>query len=215
MIFYLWEMNEGAFSISGVYISSFSIISKLCCKPVYLSVYNHDSMIQKQNQVVDEFEELSDVFYYVVVFFEECKTLFYMKRREDYMSITQNLDATESTRYIDRAYFGPGCYVLYDGRARDSNIVYIGKSRCEILVRISAHYRTKDFNRVGVILPRRTTPNFVHNLEAALMEEYLDYYGELPLYNRQGARYITTCANRDWISNWHRIPRRPNDIDFQ
>ena len=69
------------------------------------------------------------------------------------MSISRNLDAYENVANFASAYVGPGVYVLYDGRVADSNIVYIGKSTSEILMRVSQHQKDKDFDRVGIILP--------------------------------------------------------------
>ncbi len=95
------------------------------------------------------------------------------------MSITTHLDASENIANFERVYVGPGVYVLFDGRAADSNIVYIGKSAAEILMRVSQHRHDKDFDRVGVILPKRQDPLVIHNLEHFVMQEYFDRRGEV------------------------------------
>jgi hypothetical protein len=126
------------------------------------------------------------------------------------MSISRNLDAHEDIANFDRAYVGPGVYVLFDGRIADSNIVYIGKSARDVLMRVDDHRETKRFNKVGVILPRRTDELVIHNLEHYVLCEFLDCWGELPAYNTNNAHLHPHGPN----FNWHLMGRRPNDAYF-
>lgn len=120
------------------------------------------------------------------------------------MTITTHMDAYEHIKNFERAYLGPGVYVLYQGPVADKNIVYIGKSTADILMRVSSHQQTKDFDRVGVILPATTSEVHIHNLEHFVVEEFYDRFGCLPEFNRQRPRF-----HEDGRSyNWHQMGRR-------
>lgn len=126
------------------------------------------------------------------------------------MSISRNLDAYENVANFASAYVGPGVYVLYDGRVADSNIVYIGKSTSEILMRVSQHQKDKDFDRVGIILPRRTDGVFVHNLEHYVFQEFKDAWGVLPPLNTNDAHFHPDGPEFDW----HGMARRKEQALF-
>lgn len=126
------------------------------------------------------------------------------------MAISRNIDAYESIQNFERAYVGPGVHVLFDGRVADTNIVYIGKSTSEILMRVAAHKVDKAFDKVGVILPTRTAPVDIHNLEHFVMAEYLDRWGELPTFNTNHAHFNDAGSR----FNWHAMGRRRQDSIF-
>lgn len=124
--------------------------------------------------------------------------------------IADHLDAIAHVRDFERAYLGPGVYVLYDGRPTNSNLVYIGKSSSEVLLRVKAHEDDKTFDRVGVILPARVDHDFVHTLEAKVMLTYADIYGELPPFNVYWAHPKPGVR----LGDWTRVARRASDVDF-
>src|SRR5262249_43229013 len=98
------------------------------------------------------------------------------------MAISRHLCDVDPVRHFARAYVGPGVYVLYDGRIADTNIVYVGKSVADVIMRVEAHSQDKCFDRVGIILPYNTDPDYIHNLEHYVIEEYIDTWGELPCF---------------------------------
>jgi hypothetical protein len=120
------------------------------------------------------------------------------------MTITAHVDAHDHIRNFERAYLGPGVYVLYDGPVVDTNIVYIGKSTADVLMRVSTQRRTKDFDRVGVVLPATTHDVHIHNLEHFVIAEYVDRFGRLPDFNRQRPRFHDDGRSFDW----HQMGRR-------
>jgi len=123
---------------------------------------------------------------------------------EPAMTITAHVDAHDHIHNFERAFLGPGVYVLYDGSAADKNIVYIGKSTSDMLMRVSTHRQTKDFDRVAVILPATTHEVHIHNLEHFVIAEFVDRFGRLPEFNRQRPRF-----QHDGRSfNWHQMGRR-------
>ncbi len=126
------------------------------------------------------------------------------------MTIWRHLDGHDAVRNFEHVYLGPGVYVLFDGPARDGNIVYIGKSVRRVMMRVRKHAADKDFTRVGVVLPRKTTDAFIHNLEHYVVQEYFDRYGELPYYNSQFPR----LRPRGPKFRWHTIGRRRHDVAF-
>lgn len=138
------------------------------------------------------------------------------------MSITRHIDAHDHIRNFERAYLGPGVYVLYDGRVCDRNIVYIGKSRADVLMRVSTQRATKDFDNVGVVLPRTTNDAFIHNLEHYVLAEYFDTFGTLPHFNRNNAHFHDAGRAFDWHNAARRHvasifvgddePRRPTSV---
>jgi hypothetical protein len=125
------------------------------------------------------------------------------------MSILRNIDGYDAVRNFERVYFGPGVYILIDGRAADKNITYIGKSTAEIMARVSAH-RDKVFDKVAVILPRSKNKRTIHNLEAAVVEEYVDMFDELPEFNKVQPRFM----GRHFF-NWKTLSRRKSDVLFE
>ena len=125
-------------------------------------------------------------------------------------TITSYLDAWDSTNHFKQVHLGPGAYVLFDGGVSPLNIVYIGKSNVSIMMRVRNHEQTKDFDKVGIILPQTVNKVFVHNLEAQMVEEYIARFGRLPPYNVQRPRFIP--GSRRY--NWHYIARRRSDILF-
>lgn len=128
------------------------------------------------------------------------------------MSISQHIDGWDHVTNFERVYLGPGIYVLYDGQVRtDGNIVYIGKSSVEVMMRVSAHARDKTFDRVGIILPRRTGSELIHDLEHLVMAEYVDRYAELPPYNIQMPR----LTEEGRAFNWHHMARRRQHVWFE
>lgn len=126
------------------------------------------------------------------------------------MSITQHLDGWSDVRNFEYAHIGPGIYVLFDGRAADANIVYVGKSISDIVFRVSSHRDDKVFSQVGVILPRRTGAEYIHNFEHYVLAEFQDRFGELPYYNRQNALFREDGPR----FNWHSASRRTEDLEF-
>jgi hypothetical protein len=126
------------------------------------------------------------------------------------VSIARALDAHDRIENFEAAHVGPGVYVLFDGRVCDSNIVYVGKSCADVVMRVTTHLRDKTFDRVGLILPRRTDPDFVHNLEHHVIEEFVQRYGDLPEFNIQRPRRL------DWLRrfDWHHVARRRADARF-
>ena len=126
------------------------------------------------------------------------------------MAITRYLDGHDKTYNFETAYTGPGIYVLYDGRIGDANIVYIGKSTSDVMLRVNRHRDDKDFDGVGVILPAHTDPDFIHDLEAMVMMEYRQSWGVLPPYNVVQAHILP--GRRRF--NWTAIARRENDVLF-
>jgi len=126
------------------------------------------------------------------------------------MAIARHLDGWDRVENFEEAYVGPGVYVLFEGRPQDRDIVYIGKSRSRVMMRVRAHQRDKDFTKVGVILPRRTSELFIHNLEHYVMQEFFDRYGQLPYYNRQHARLKRSGPK----FRWHSVARRKSDVSF-
>lgn len=126
------------------------------------------------------------------------------------MAIWTNLDGHDHTDNFDRANLGPGVYVLFQGRISDHNIVYIGKSTVDVLMRVSQHASSKDFDRVGVILPAHQDMEKIHNLEHLVMQEFLDRFREKPLYNVQVPRLLPGSRRFDW----HTMRRRQRDVAF-
>mgnify|MGYP000176569843 CR=1 FL=1 len=126
------------------------------------------------------------------------------------MAISKNLDGVDHVRNFESVFLGPGIYVLYDGRRYDSNIVYIGKSTRDIMIRIGRHHKNKDFDRVGVILPKTVSTQRIHNIEAFVIEEYIDRYGELPPYNQVQPRQKPGTRR----FNWHSMARRREEVCF-
>ncbi|MBL8679850.1 MAG: hypothetical protein JNK05_11825 [Myxococcales bacterium] len=126
------------------------------------------------------------------------------------MAITHHLDGWSDVRNFDYVHIGPGIYVLFDGRAADANIVYVGKSIADIVFRVSSHHKDKEFSQVGVILPRRTDAEYIHNFEHYVLAEYKDRFGQLPYYNRRDALFIDTGPR----FNWHTAIRRVEDLEF-
>ncbi len=120
------------------------------------------------------------------------------------MTISHHIDAHDHVNNFERAYLGPGVYVLYDGRVADNHIVYIGKSTADMLMRVSTHRQTKDFDRVGVILPSTTHDVHIHNLEHFVIAEYVDRFGRLPEFNSQRPRFHDDGRS----FNWHAMGRR-------
>lgn len=100
--------------------------------------------------------------------------------------------------------------MLFDGRVSDSNIVYIGKSTVDVLVRVRNHLQNKDFDRVGIILPHNTSDEKIHNLEHLVVQEFLDRFGQLPVFNKQTPHWLDGERRFDW----HTMRRRPGDVDF-
>ena len=126
------------------------------------------------------------------------------------MAIWTNLDGHDHTNNFDRANLGPGVYVLFQGRISDNNIVYIGKSTVDVLMRVSHHTGEKEFDRVGVILPAHRDAETIHNLEHLEMQEFLDRFGERPLYNIQIPRLLAGSR----VFDWHTMRRRRRDVAF-
>ena len=134
----------------------------------------------------------------------------FIKNQGASMSISRNLTDHDSVSNFEKANLGPGVYVLFDGRVADTSIVYIGKSTQEILMRVSAHQREKDFDRVGVILPSTTNSVFIHNLEHLVVAEFMDRFGELPTYNT-----VTPQAHPEGRRfDWHNISHRYSEVAF-
>ena len=125
-------------------------------------------------------------------------------------SMISNLDAYASINNFRKVFTGPGVYFLIDGRATDGNIVYFGMSVVSIVMRVSQHLKTKTFDKVGVILPRTCNDNFVRNLEASVMAEFVDTYGELPYYNKRQESFVEGTRVRPWRS----AARRKKDLAF-
>ena len=125
-------------------------------------------------------------------------------------TMISNLDAWSSTDNFNRVCLGPGIYVLIDGRASDGNIIYIGKSEVSIIMRVSSHSNDKYFDKVGVVLPRTCHSAFIHNLEASLMEEFVESYGEFPFYNKRQEYFVEGTR----VMPWRSVARRKNDLQF-
>ncbi len=126
------------------------------------------------------------------------------------MSILSNLDGYEKVDNFASAYTGPGVYVLFDGRFADGNITYIGKSTVNVMMRVSAHRQTKDFDGVGLILPQHRDERFIHDLEALVVMAFVEKYGELPPDNAVQPRVL---PGRRWF-DWTAIARRLDDVLF-
>lgn len=126
------------------------------------------------------------------------------------VAITHHLDGWSDVRNFEYVHVGPGIYVLFDGRAADTNIVYIGKSVADIVFRVSAHRLDKDFSQVGVILPRQTSADYIHNFEHFVLAEYIERFGVLPHFNRQNALFREDGPR----FKWHLAGRRTEDLEF-
>ena len=127
------------------------------------------------------------------------------------MSITDHLDAYESVKNFQEAWLGPGVYVLFQGPPRDNNIVYIGKSERDVMLRVGTHQTDKEFTHVGLVLPSRTNKIFIHNLEHLVVAEFLDEYDYLPYYNSVTPRRHYESSR---LYDWHTISRREDDVRF-
>jgi hypothetical protein len=126
------------------------------------------------------------------------------------MCISRNLDSYESVHNFEFAYLGPGVYVLFAGRISDGNIVYIGKSASDVMLRVASHQYAKRFDRVGLIRPTRTDAEVIHNLEHYVLAEFIDRWGELPPLNQNNAHLLPWGPR----FNWHSMGRRKQDARF-
>jgi len=125
-------------------------------------------------------------------------------------TMISNLAAYSSIIDFRKVCTGPGVYFLIDGRATDGNIVYFGMSTVSIVMRVSQHLKTKSFDKVGVILPRTCNDNFVRNLEASVMAEFVDEYGGLPHYNKRQESFVEGTR----VMPWRSVARRKKDLAF-
>lgn len=118
-------------------------------------------------------------------------------------------DAWDHADNFERVHTGPGIYGLFDSRRIGfAGLVYVGMSTVDVVMRVAAHRRDKSFETVAVLLPQTTSERFIRDVEALVLAEHFDRYGELPFYNR-------AFPTPSRIFSVRRIPRRPSDVLFE